>query len=82
MWQLHRILLHKIIEKFRNYIVIVNQNMSSHIQGVNGMNNELKGTAVIEKWNILVYYNNKYLFIKPQTCFFCTPDCKSLYDVF
>jgi hypothetical protein len=67
MWQLHRILLHKIIEEFRNYFVIVNQNMASHIQGVNGMNNELKGTAVVENWNILVYYSNKCLFIKPQT---------------
>jgi len=62
--------------------VIVNQNMTSHIQGVNGMNNELKGTAVVENWNILIYYSNKYLFIKPQTCFFCTQNCKSLCDAF
>jgi hypothetical protein len=48
MWQCHRILLHKIIEKFRNYYVIVNQNMAFHIQGVNGLNNELKGTAIVE----------------------------------
>jgi hypothetical protein len=48
MWQLCRILLHKIIEKFRNYFLIVNQNTASHMQGVNGMNNELKGTAGVK----------------------------------
>ena len=47
--------------------MIVNLNMASHIQHVNGMNSELKGTAIVENWNILVYYSNKYLFIKPQT---------------
>jgi len=82
MWQHRRILLHKIIEKLRNYSVIVNQNTACHIQGVNGLNNELKGTAAVENWNILVYYSNKYLFIKPQTCYFCTPNCKSLCGVF
>lgn len=48
MWQLRRILLQKVIQKFRNYYVIVNQNMAPHIQGVNGINNELKGTAVMK----------------------------------
>jgi hypothetical protein len=48
MWQLRRILLHKIVEQFRNYFVIVNQNVASHMQGVNGMNSELKGTAVVK----------------------------------
>jgi hypothetical protein len=61
---------------------IQTKTMACHNQSVNGLNIVLKGTAVVENRNILVYYSNKYIFIKPQTCYFCTPNCKSLCGVF